>query len=237
MEPTEALYDQASTIFSPDGRLFQVEYARGAIEKGETIIGIQSKEGVVLIAHKHATSHLVELHLIDKIVQIDEHIGCATTGLVADAQHLVEIARTEAQIHSITYNERIPIKTLVESICDYKQLFTQFEGVRPFGVALMIAGVDETGKRLFATDPSGAYMEYKAVSEGKGSTNAISYINHVYKEDISLDKAIELGLQALSKGTKKKLNPDAIEIAIIDAKKQKFHKLSFQEVKKRVTKY
>ena len=236
MESKESLYDQASTIFSPDGRLFQVEYAREAIAKGETTLGMQYDKGAVLIAYKRATSNLVEVHSIEKIVQLDEHIGCATSGLLADAQHLVELARVDAQVYKITYGELIPLKTLIENICDYKQLFTQYEGVRPFGVALLIGGVDKKGARLYVTDPSGAYTEYKAVCEGKGNAKIMTHINRVYKDNITLDKAIELGLQSLQKiNTSKKLDPEGLEIAIIDLK-DKYYKLSTKEIKQYLSK-
>lgn len=229
MEPGDALYDQASTIFSPDGRLYQVEYAREAVNKGSTTLGMKFKDGVILIAHKNSTSNLIKAHTIDKIFQIDDHIGCAFSGLVADAQRLVEIARDEAQINRIVYDERIPVKALVEIICDYKHLYTQFDGIRPFGVALLIAGVDETGKRLFATDPSGAFLEYKAICEGAESQSAMSHLNRVYAPDLPLDAAINIGFQAIRKTTKKKLTADSLEIAVVDAK-EKFYKLPTKKI-------
>jgi len=235
MESGEALYDQASTIFSPDGRLYQVEYAREAINKGSTTIGMKFKDGVLLIAHKNFTSHLIKAHTMDKISQIDDHIGCAFSGLVADAQRLVEIARDEAQINRIVYDEQIPVKALVEIICDYKHLYTQFDGIRPFGVALLVAGVDESGKRLFATDPSGAFLEYKAICEGIESQSAMSHLNRAYAPDLSLDAAINIGLQALHKTTKKKLSVDSIEIAVVD-KKEKFYKLPTKKISQLIKK-
>jgi len=229
MESGDALYDQASTVFSPDGRLYQVEYAREAVNKGSTTLGMKFKDGVVLIAHKDSTSNLIKAHTIDKIFQIDDHIGCAFSGLVADAQRLVEIARDEAQVNRLAYDEQIPVKALVEIICEYKHLYTQFDGIRPFGVALIIAGVDESGKRLFDTDPSGAFLEYKAICEGSESQSAMSHLNRFYAPNLTLDAAINLGLQALRKTTKKKLTADCLEIAIID-KKEKFYKLPTKKI-------
>ena len=156
MQPANAAYDRASTIFSPDGRLFQVEYAREAVKRGTTTVGLKFNESVVLIVDKRITSHLIEPESIEKIFQIDDYIGCATSGLVADARVLVDRARIDAQINEITYGEKIPINTLVKRICDFKQSYTQFGGVRPFGVVLLIAGIDTTGSHLYSTDPSGA---------------------------------------------------------------------------------
>jgi len=228
-------YDRAITVFSPDGRLFQVEYAREAVKRGTTTVGLKYKTGVVLIVDKRVTSRLVEPGSIEKIFEIDEHIGCATSGLVADARALIDRARVDAQINEITYNEKIQIKTLVKRICDFKQTYTQYGGVRPFGTALLIAGVDETGARLFATDPSGALMEYKASSEGAGRSGAIAHFESNYRDDLSMDEAIDMAIKALHKGTEGKLNPDAAEIGVVD-KDFKFHILPPDKTKECVAK-
>ncbi len=230
MEQAKEAYDRASTIFSPDGRLFQVEYAREAVKRGTTTVGLKYTNGVVLIVDKRISSSLVEPDSIEKIFQIDEHIGCATSGLVADARALVEKTRLDAQMNEITYDEKISIKTIVKQICDFKQAYTQYGGARPFGTTLLIAGVDKAGPQLFATDPSGAFMEYKANSEGEGRSDAMAYFEEKYKENMTLEEAIDMGIKAIQKGSKGKLNPDAIEIAVIDTKK-KFRRLSHDESK------
>ena len=235
MQPANMAYDRAITVFSPDGRLFQVEYAREAVKRGTTTVGLKYKTGVVLIVDKRITSRLIEPNSIEKIFEIDEHIGCATSGLVADARALIDRARIDAQINEITYNEKIQVKTLVKRICDFKQTYTQYGGVRPFGTALLIAGVDDSGPRLFSTDPSGALMEYKASSEGAGRSGAMAYFEEHYKENMSSEEGIILGVKALHKGTEGKLNPDAIEIGVVK-KGVPFHILSQEETKKFVTK-
>lgn len=229
MHPQMA-YDRAITVFSPDGRLFQVEYAREAVKRGTTTIGIKSNEGVALIVDKRIASRLIEPSSIEKIFQIDDHIGCATSGLVADARALADRARIEAQINKITYGKPIQIKTLVKKICDFKQTYTQYGGVRPFGTSLLVGGVDDTGPRLFATDPSGAMLEYKAGAEGSGRSAAMEFFEREYKEGISMDDAIEMGIRALYEATEKKLKPESMEIGIVD-KTKKFKKLSIQESK------
>ena len=235
MQPSKEAYDRASTIFSPDGRLFQVEYAREAVKRGTTTVGLKYTDGVVLIVDKRISSSLIEPDSIEKIFQIDDYIGCAASGLIADARALVERIRLDAQINEITYGEKIPIKTLVKRICDFKQAYTQYGGARPFGTTLIIAGVDATGPQLFATDPSGALMEYKANSEGFGRSDAMAYFEEKYKENMTLEEAIDMGIKAIQKGSKGKLNPDAIEIAIVDTK-EKFRKLSHDESKNYVKK-
>ncbi|HHH84158.1 MAG TPA: archaeal proteasome endopeptidase complex subunit alpha [Thermoplasmatales archaeon] len=229
MKPQMA-YDRAITVFSPDGRLFQVEYAREAVKRGTTTVGLKFDEGVVLIVDRRITSRLVEPSSIEKIFMIDEHIGCATSGLVADARVLVDRARVEAQINRITYDEKIQVKTLVKKICDFKQTYTQYGGVRPFGTAFLIGGVDDEGPRLFATDPSGAMMEYKATAEGNGRDAALEYLEKNYKMT-NKDEVIEIGLKALYEATDKNLDKGAIEMGIV-TKKENFRILSEKECEK-----
>ena len=216
MQPTNMAYDRAITVFSPDGRLFQVEYAREAVKRGTTTVGLKYSTGVILIVDKRISSHLIEPGSIEKIFKIDDHVGCATSGLVADARSLIDRARIDAQINQITYNESIQVKTLVKKICDFKQTYTQYGGVRPFGTALLVAGYDDTWPRLFSTDPSGALMEYKASSEGSGRNGAMSYFESNYKDGLSKEEGLLLGIKALHQATEEKLNPEATEIGVVD---------------------
>src|SRR5674536_357357 len=155
-------YDRAITVFSPDGRLFQVEYAREAVKRGTTSVGIKARDGVVLLVDKRISSRLLEPQSTEKIFQVDDHIGAVTSGLVADARALVDRARVDAQINRVVYNEPIGIETLAKKIADHKQTFTQYGGVSPYGTPLLIGGIDDTGPRLFETDPSGALLMVKA---------------------------------------------------------------------------
>lgn len=229
MQPAQ-MYDRAITVFSPDGRLFQVEYAREAVKRGTTTVGLKFKDGVVLIVDKRITSHLIEPQSIEKIFKLDDHIGCATSGLVADARVLVDRARIDAQLNRITYEEPIEVETLVKKICDFKQTYTQYGGVRPFGTALLIAGVDSNGTHLFETDPSGALMAYKASSIGAGRNAVMEVFEEEYREGSEKDPTIALGLKALLKATEGKLNAAALEIGLV-AGGEAFRKLSPEEVK------
>jgi proteasome alpha subunit len=228
-------YDRAITVFSPDGRLFQVEYAREAVKRGTTTVGLKFKDGVALIIDKRITSKLIEPTSIEKIFKIDEHIGCATSGLVADARALVDYARITAQINRVTYNERTSVELLVKRICDYKQTYTQFGGVRPFGTALLVAGMDEQGIHLFETDPSGALMAYKAGSIGAGRNTVMEIFEDKYKEDMSMNDTIMLGLNALQKATEGEPNVVSVEIGVVK-EKENFRKLEPKEVEKFVSK-
>lgn len=234
MQPNPAqAYDRAITVFSPDGRLFQVEYAREAVKRGTTAVGVRCKDGVVLLVDKRVASHLVVPQSIEKIFAIDQHIGCASSGLVADARALVDRARVEAQMNRVTYEERIPVETLVKKICDFKQSYTQIGGGRPFGTALLVAGLDDSGPHLFETDPSGALIEYQASAVGSGRPQAMDALEEGFKAGLSRDAAIELGLQALHGATDGKLNAEALEIAVVD-EADGFRRLADDDVAQRV---
>jgi proteasome alpha subunit len=230
MQPGQMAYDRAITVFSPDGRLFQVEYAREAVKRGTTTVGLKFKNGVVLIVDKRIASRLMEPKSIEKIFKIDGHVGCATSGLVADARILVDQARVIAQINKITYDEEMSVEELVKRICDYKQNYTQYGGVRPFGTALLVAGVDEQGEHLFETDPSGALVSYKAGSIGAGRNAVMEVFEEEYQEGSSMETAIVLGLKALKKATEEeKLNPKAVEIGLV-VRGESFRRLEESEV-------
>ena len=229
MQPAQ-MYDRAITVFSPDGRLFQVEYAREAVKRGTTTVGLKFADGVVLIVDKRITSQLIEPGSIEKIFKLDDHVGCATSGLVADARVLVDRARTDAQMNRVTYDENIELETLVKKICDFKQTYTQYGGVRPFGTALLIAGRDSTGVHLYETDPSGALMSYKATAIGAGRSQVMEIFEAEYRESMTKDDAIGMGLKALHRATEGKLNAAALEIGVV-TKADNFRKLSGEEIK------
>ncbi len=212
--PQQSAYDRAITVFSPDGRLFQVEYAREAVKTGTTSIGLVCAEGVVLIAHKRIYSPLLIEQSHEKIYAIDGHIAAASSGLVADARKLVDFARLEAQNHRLTYDEPIAVDVLAKSIGDHIQFFTQYAGVRPYGVSLLIAGVNSEA-RLFETDPSGALFEYRATAIGSGKKIVEDLFEKEYKDKIVLNDAIKLALKGLKKCVEEKLNSSMVDITFI----------------------
>jgi len=224
--PSGMGYDRAITIFSPDGRLFQVEYAIEAVRRGTTAIGVVYKDGVVLAVEKRILD-LQEPDSIEKLFRIDNHIGCAIAGLTADARDLVNQARIQAQINLLTYDEPISVKRLTKKICDLKQKFTQNAGVRPFGVSLLIAGVDNIdGPSLFMTDPSGAYWGYYATAIGAGAQTVRENLEKKYRKDLNQDEAILLTLKCLKLVIEEELDSTKAEIAVIDSEDKLFRKLS-----------
>jgi proteasome alpha subunit len=216
MQPSGRGYDHGVSTFSPDGRLYQVEYARESVKRGTTTVGLIYKGGVVLIVDKRIQSKLVITDSIEKMYQIDNHVGITTSGLVADARQLVDRARVQCQINRMTYGDAIPVSTLVKKMCDYKQSFTQYGGARPFGTALLIAGIDQEGVHLFETDPSGAYQSYHAGAIGRGRSSVIDHFEGKWKAGMTKNAAIKLGLEALRESLEDDLNPDTVEIASVD---------------------
>jgi len=227
--PPQAGYDRAITVFSPDGRLFQVNYAREAVKRGATAVGVKWKDGVVLAVEKRITSRLIEPRSYEKIFQIDDHIAAAPSGIIADARVLVDRARLEAQIYRLTYGEPVPLTVLVKKICDLKQAHTQYGGVRPFGAALLMAGINGEPE-LYETDPSGAYFEWKAVAIGSGRNVAMSIFEEHYDENLDREGAIKLAILALSK-TLEEPSPEGIEVAYITTEDRRWKKLPKEDLK------
>jgi len=223
-------YDRAITVFSPDGRLYQVEYAREAVKRGTTAVGIKCTDGVVLIVDKRVATRLLEPSSIEKIFKIDEHIGVASSGLVGDARALVDRARIESQINRVSYNEAIDVETLAKKLCDHMQTYTMFGGARPYGTALLIAGVSDGVTRLFETDPSGTLLEYKATGIGTGRPAVMKVFEEEYNPDAGCKDAILLGLKALHAATEGKFDVNTVEIGSVEQKTHTFRKMTKEEV-------
>jgi proteasome alpha subunit len=218
-------YDRAITVFSPDGRLFQVEYAMELVNRGATIIGIQSTEGLVLGSEENIEV-LEEAGYSWKIFRVDDHIGAATVGLSSDARILIDQARIYAQSNKLTYDEPIDIEVVTKRICDIQQMYTQHAGVRPFGVSIIFGGVDKTGTRVFGTHPSGTYRGYKATALGAGRETVLGILKEEYKEDLTLDNSIKLAVKCLIRALEARQLPPRIKIAIIPAATQKMEMLN-----------
>jgi proteasome alpha subunit len=225
-------YDRAITVFSPDGRLFQVEYASETVKRGATVLGIVCKEGAVLAAEERATSKLQDPSFMWKIFQIDEHVGAAVAGLSCDAHILVDQARIYAQSNKLMYDEPIDVELLTKRIGEIKQLYTQHAGVRPFGLSILFGGVDSKGSRLFWTDPSGAFLAYKAWAIGAGGDAANEVLEAEYRDEMTLDDATVLALKCMSKVMEGKVDAQKTRIAVIPVDTKKFKKLTTEEVEK-----
>ncbi|KAF9177544.1 proteasome component pup2 [Haplosporangium sp. Z 767] len=218
---TRSEYDRGVNTFSPEGRLFQVEYAIEAIKLGSTAVGIKTSEGLILGVEKRVTSSLLEADSIEKIFEIDGHIGCAMSGLTADSRTIVDYARVEAQNHAFTYNESIKVESVTQAVCDLALRFGESargeESImsRPFGVSLLVAGIDEIGPQLFHTDPSGTFVSYGAKAIGSGAEGAETELQEEYHTSMTLVEAETLVLKVLKQVMEEKLNSTNVQLALI----------------------
>jgi proteasome alpha subunit len=222
-------YDRAITVFSPDGRLFQVEYAMELVGRGATILGIQSHEGIVLGAEE-SIEPLEEAEYTWKIFRVDEHVGAAIAGLSSDARILIDQARVHAQSNRLTYDEPIDVEVVTKRICDIMQLYTQHAGVRPFGVSIIFGGVDKTGSRIFGTHPSGTYRGFKATAQGAGRETVIGILKEEYREDMKLEEVTKLSVKCLVKALEARQLPPRITLAVIPAETKKMEMLTGEKV-------
>ncbi|MFX1482313.1 MAG: archaeal proteasome endopeptidase complex subunit alpha [Promethearchaeota archaeon] len=236
MFPQQSMgYDRAITVFSPEGRLYQVEYATEAVRHGPLAVGVKAKDGVVLVGEKRAPHPMADLDSLKKILLIDDHVGTAIAGLHADARKLIDQARVQAQINRLSYDEPISIQSLVVNICDTKQMHTQYGGVRPYGVSLLLAGIDDHGPQLYTTDPSGSFWGWKAAAIGKEADVVRDFFAEEYDQVKNLDDALELAIKGLLKVTEKAdltpaENAKTLEIGKISTKDKLFISLSQKEV-------
>lgn len=225
-------YDRGITIFSPDGRLYQVEYAREAVKRGTASIGIRTNDGVVLAVDKRIRSPLMERTSVEKIHKADDHIGIASAGHVADARQLIDFARKQTQINRLRYGEPIGVETLTKEVTDHIQQFTQVGGARPFGVALLIGGIEDGEPRLFETDPSGTPYEWKAIAVGADRGEIQDYLEANYDEEQDLESGIELALQALAEANEGTLSPKNVGMATIDVESEQFGEVKDEEIER-----
>jgi len=223
-------YDRAITVFSPDGRLFQVEYALETVNRGATILGIACSEGVVLGAEEKIESNLQDANFMWKLFEVDDHLGAAVVGLGSDARILIDQARIYAQSNRLMYDELIDIEVVAKRVGDIKQLYTQHAGVRPFGVSIIFGGVDKTGSRLFATDPSGSIRGWKALAVGIGKETVEGILKTEYNEKSDLETTIKLAIKALIKAQEARGEQPRVKLAVIPAPTKKMKMLSDEEI-------
>jgi proteasome alpha subunit len=225
-------YDAAITMFSPEGRLYQVEYALELVKRGAPIVGVYSPEGVVLAANETPESRLEDTTYYRKIFQFDDHIGAAIAGLSSDARVLIDQGRVYCQSNKLLYDEPADVDGLADTLSDRIQQYTQHGGVRPFGVSMLIAGVDSISGKLLTTDPSGSYKGYMARALGRNAEQANQLLEEKYVEGLSLDDAIKLAIEAVKHASGGDLEPDVIKVAVIPTETKVMKRLSSDVVAK-----
>ena len=228
--PAQQGYDRAITVFSPDGRLYQVEYAIETVRRGTIAVGIKSKDGII-IAVEEKPRKLQISETAQKIFQIDDHVGVAAAGYIPDARSQVDNARFFSQSNKLIYDESVDVETIAKHLADQCQQFTQYAGVRPFGVALILGGVDSAGSQLYLTDPSGTYISYDAVAIGSGSDQVTEFLEKNYKPDISLDDAGALAAASINIASEEKQDAQNIKMSKIGSDSKSFETISEEQIK------
>ncbi|MFY9716539.1 MAG: archaeal proteasome endopeptidase complex subunit alpha [Thermoplasmata archaeon] len=234
MQPGQMAYDRASTVFSPDGRLFQVEYALQAIQMGGTAVAVTYDAGVVFVAFRNLpVSSLAEAGSIEKSFAIDAGLGCVTAGLIADSRVLVEFLRVEAQRHKLSYGESIPYSVLGHALGTLLQQYTQFGGTRPFAVSLLLGGFHGRSAGLIELDPSGATIGWKAYAIGRNRRAVADFLEEKITDKLTEETAFKLAVQAVAEGSPTPFLPEALDVAILEPETE-LRRLTPSEVAKRV---
>ena len=218
-------YDMTPTMYSPDGRIYQVEYAIETVKRGTLAIGVLSKEGVIMAVEEKPRT-LQTTNVTQKIFQVDYHIGVAAAGYIPDARVQVDNARFFSQGNRMTYDESVEVATVAKHLADQSHQFTQYSGVRPNGVSLIIAGIDQKGESIYVTDPSGTYVQYAAIAIGAGSDDVNAFLEKHYSSDMSLDDAAALAIAAINLKAEQKDGINHIKMAKITAEAKVFEKVS-----------
>ena len=229
--PTQQGYDRAITVFSPDGRLYQVEYAIETVKRGTIALGIKTKYGIIFAADEKPR----KLQIVDepqKLFKIDQHIGIAAAGYIPDARRQVDDARFFSQSSKIVYDESVSVETVTKHIADQCQQYTQYAGARPIGVALIIGGVDQNGNSLFLTDPSGTYIPYNAVAIGADSDRVTEFLKKHYKPEMTLEESKMLAISSINMVSNDAKGSEHIKISQIESDTKRFEIVDKNQITK-----
>ncbi|MGB1690207.1 MAG: archaeal proteasome endopeptidase complex subunit alpha [Nitrosopumilus sp.] len=229
MLPAQQGYDRAITVFSPDGRLYQVEYAIETVRRGTVAVGVKCKEGIV-IAVEEKPRKLQISETAQKIFQIDDHVGVAAAGYIPDARSQVDNARFFSQSNKMIYDEEVEVETIAKHLADQCQQYTQYAGVRPYGVALILGGVVNNTPQLYLTDPSGTYISYDAISIGSGSDSVTDFLEKTYKEELTLDEASTLAAAGIYLSSEDKEGTSHIRMAHVKTETGLYELVSDEQV-------
>jgi proteasome alpha subunit len=216
-------------MYSPDGRIYQVEYALETVKRGTLAIGVKCNDGVIIAVEENPRALQVS-SITQKIFQVDKHIGIAAAGYIPDARVQVDNARFFSQSNKLTYDEPIEVETVAKHLADQSHQFTQYSGVRPYGVALIIAGIDQKGGSIYVTDPSGTYVSYAAVSIGENSDAVTEFLEKNYKSDMTLEDGASLAAAAINLKDEKKEGTKHVKMSWIKLDKQIMEKVSDSEI-------
>ena len=229
MLPAQQGYDRAITVFSPDGRLYQVEYAIETVRRGTVAVGVKCKEGIVIAVEEKPRKVQIS-ETAQKIFQIDDHVGVAAAGYIPDARSQVDNARFFSQSNKMIYDEEVEVETIAKHLADQCQQYTQYAGVRPYGVALILGGVVNNTPQLYLTDPSGTYISYDAISIGSGSDSVTDFLEKTYKEELTLDEASTLAAAGIYLSSEDKEGTSHIRMAHIKTETGLYELVSDEQI-------
>jgi len=224
-------YDMTPTMYSPDGRIYQVEYAIETVKRGTLAIGIKCADGVIVAVEENPRALQVS-NITQKIFLVDKHIGVAAAGYIPDARVQVDNARFFSQSNKLTYDEPVEVETVAKHLADQCHQFTQYSGVRPYGVALIIAGVDQKGGAIYVTDPSGTYVSYSAVAIGASSEEVTDFLEKNYKPEMTLEDGAALATAAINLKSEKKDGAKHIKMSWIKNDTKTLEKVSESDIEK-----
>jgi proteasome alpha subunit len=224
-------YDRTATMFSPEGHLLQVEYAEKTVRLGSASIGMVCSDGVLIMADKRVEDKLVVKESASKISEIDSHIIASSAGILSDARILIEKAQVLAQQHRVTYNSPIEPELIIKDIANTKQQFTQYGGARPFGVSMMIAGINGKKTEVFVSDITGNYFSYYANAIGENDDRIKEELKEKYKQGMTIKQGVKLALEIFEKIQGNKFNLKRFELVYIDKESVKIKKLEGESIK------
>jgi len=224
-------YDMTPTMYSPDGRIYQVEYAIETVKRGTLAIGIKCKDGVIIAVEENPRALQVS-SIAQKIFVVDKHIGVAAAGYIPDARVQVDNARFFSQSNKLTYDEPVEVETVAKHLADQCHQFTQYSGVRPYGVALIIAGVDIKGGAIYVTDPSGTYVSYEAVAIGANSDEVTDFLEKNYKSEMTLEDGAALATASINLKSEKKDDVKHVKMSWIKKDTKSLEKVSESDIEK-----
>lgn len=225
-------YDRTATMFSPDGHLLQVEYAEKTVRLGSASIGFTCKDGVVIIADRRTKDRLIVPESANKIYEVDNHVMASAAGILSDARVLIERAQVISQQHKVTYDSEIDIESVIKEIANTKQAFSQYGGARPFGVSILIAGINKVKPKLYVSDVTGNYFAYKAIAIGENDERIKEMLREEYDDKLDIDGAIKLGFKMFKKLLGKNFEVDRFDVAYIKTGEKRIIKVESEDLKK-----
>ena len=225
-------YDRTATMFSPEGHLLQVEYAEKTVRLGSSSIGMVCTDGVFILADKRIEDKLIVAKSANKIYEVDSHIIASVAGIVSDARVLIERSQVLSQQHRVTYDSPIEPELIVKEISNLKQQFSQYGGARPFGVSLMIAGINGKKPELYTSDVTGNYLGYKANAIGENDEKIREKLREKYNGDLTIKKGLKVALEIFKEMQGDKFNMNKFELVFIDKDKDNIERVEGEKISK-----